>query len=246
MPGSADTVTFDGNSGGGTCTLNFGGTITIASLTIGAFTGTWDNSVNNNNITVSGGSTAFSLSGSATRTIKLGSATYTMTSSTANWSFSNPSNATFTGSSATITYNGGAGAKTFNGGDKSYGTLNIGAASGSGGVFSFTGSNTFSNVNVTAPNLIEFQNGQTQTISNSVAWTGSSGSEIALMTNGNTVTSAIAFAAGSTMQWSAFRCLTCTGSPVATNSFDLGGNSGVSITAPSGGGGGGFVGVIGS
>src|SRR3954451_7178669 len=56
VPTSADSVTFDGNSGGGTVTLNFGGTITIQSLTMGTLAGTFDNSVNNNNITVSGSS----------------------------------------------------------------------------------------------------------------------------------------------------------------------------------------------
>src|SRR5690349_15537536 len=52
VPGSSDTVTFDANSGGGTVTLNFGGTITIQKITTANFTGTWDNSANNNNITM--------------------------------------------------------------------------------------------------------------------------------------------------------------------------------------------------
>src|SRR5689334_24115345 len=72
VPGSGDTVTFDGSSGGGTVTLNFGGTITVQSITMGAFTGTWDNSVNNNDITVTASGSCFSGSGSGTRTIKLG------------------------------------------------------------------------------------------------------------------------------------------------------------------------------
>lgn len=243
VPTSADSVTFDGNSGGGTVTLNFGGTITIQSLTMGTFTGTFDNSVNNNNITVSG-SSGFGLSGSAVRTYKLGTATYTLTSGSASWSFGTSSNATFTAGSSTITFSGGSSTKSFAGGDKTYGTVNFGAVSGNG-MYSVNGSNTFAHLNITAPNLFEFQISQTQTISNSVAWAGSSGSEIALLTNSNNSATTMAFAAGSTMQWCAFRGQTCSGSPVATNSFDLGNNSGISITAPSAGGGG-FVGVIGS
>src|SRR5262249_37995777 len=110
VPSSADTVTFDGNSGGGTVTLNFGGTITIQSLTLGAFTGTFDNSVNNNNITVTATGNAFSGTGTATRTIKLGTATYTLTA-TGNvaWNFSNATGLTYTGNSgANIVFSGTA------------------------------------------------------------------------------------------------------------------------------------------
>src|ERR1700688_4568565 len=65
VPGSSDTVTFDGASGGGVVTVNFGGTITLQSLTTGAFTGTLDFSVNNNSVTLTTGN-GFNNSGTGT------------------------------------------------------------------------------------------------------------------------------------------------------------------------------------
>ncbi len=73
VPGASDAVIFDANSGGSTVTLNFGGTITIQTFTMGAFTGTIDNSINNNNMSTQG----FNVTGTGVRALKLGSATYT-------------------------------------------------------------------------------------------------------------------------------------------------------------------------
>jgi hypothetical protein len=240
VPGSADTVTLNGSSGGGTVTLNFGGTITIQSLGMGAFTGTFENSVNNNNITVSAGSSALVLAGSATRTFKLGSATYTLTSTGATFDFSATTNATFTPGTSTISFTGGSGAKSFIGGDKTYATVSLGATSGNG-TYSINNSNTIANFLIAAPCWIEFQVSNTTTITNAVTWTGTSSSQIAIVTNSNNGTSSIAFAASSTMQYCAFRGITATGSPIATNSFNLINNTGISITGPSAGGGGGSV-----
>ncbi|WFU28353.1 hypothetical protein QA649_19685 [Bradyrhizobium sp. CB1717] len=230
VPGSADQVIFDGSSGGGTVTLNFGGTITVQQISMGSFTGTWDNSVNNNNITVSAGSgNGFSLTGTATRTIKLGSATYTLTNASGVWNFGTTNNATFTGSSATIAFTNGG---TFTGGDKTYGTLSLAALTGAN-AYSIGGTNTFSNVSITAPCWIEFAS--SQTFSGAVNWAGSSGSVIALMPNSSGSQRTLAFAAGSTLQWCALRGVANTGSPTITNSFDLGNNSGASIGAPGSG-----------
>ncbi|MGZ5836363.1 MAG: hypothetical protein ACXWJ5_09185, partial [Xanthobacteraceae bacterium] len=232
VPGSADTVALDGNSGGGTVTLNFGGTITIQSLSMGSFTGTFENSVNNNNITASAG-TGFALGGGASKTFNLGSATYTLTHAAAIWDY-NAGGGTFNGGSSTITFTGTSGVRVFKGGDKTYGTVNLGTSTGAGTV-SVTGNDTIQTLNITAPNWIEFQGGGTITIINAVAWMGTSTSQIAIVTNSNGTTTNIAFAAGSAMQWCAFRCIIGTGSPVATNSFNLGNNSGIAITPPGGG-----------
>lgn len=116
VPGSGDVATFDGSSGGGTVTLNFGGTWTIASLICGTFTGTIDNSINNNNITFNGtASTPFNCSGSATRTLKLGSATYTINSPVGGsiWNISNGANLTLQAGTSTITWAGSVGNRSF-------------------------------------------------------------------------------------------------------------------------------------
>lgn len=236
VPGSSDTVTFDANSGGGTVTLNFGGTITIQSITMGAFTGTWDNSVNNNNMTLSSTGSAFNGSGSGTRTIRLGTATYTLTATSCAWNFTTVTNLTYVGSSANIVFTGSSGTRTINAGNLSHGNVSFGASSGNG-FCSISGSTTytFASLAITAPNHLVGSGGTTLTITNAFTWNGSSSAQIGLTSTAAGSALSIAAAGSSTAAWTAFRDITFTGSPTASNSFDLGGNSGITITAPSGG-----------
>ncbi|QDW38752.1 hypothetical protein FFI89_017340 [Bradyrhizobium sp. KBS0727] len=242
VPGAGDAVGIDGNSGGGTVTLNFGGTITIQSIAMGSFTGTFDNSVNNNNISMSSTSSAFSGSGTATRTYKLGTATYTVTGNGGVFSIQTGSNLTFTGNTgSTISFTGTGGSQITTSG-QTLGTVNFGATA-AGGVRTITQTNTFTSITMTAPLWLEIQGGETQTINTVVNWVGNSTNQITLVPSATNGTTAIAFAAGSTMQWCALRGITATGSPAATNSFNLLNNSGFgSLTAPSGGGGGYVIG----
>ena len=239
VPGSADDTTWDSLSGGGTTTLNFGGSISLNSITNNAFTGTWDNSVNNNNITLSLTGTAYNCSGSGVRTIKLGSATYTMTAAAlAQFGFNPATNLTLSASAATLSF-AGAGTKAITaGGSQTFGTVSFGTSSGVG-FCHFVSSMTVGTLNVTAPNVVQFGAGSTVTISNPFAFTGSPGSEISISSDGFPTTATVAAAAASTASWCAFRDMTFTGSPVASNSFDLLHNSGITITPPSSGGGGG-------
>lgn len=239
VPGSADTVTMDGSSGGGTITLNFGGTITIQSLTMGAYTGTFDNSVNNNNIVATVNATAFQWAGTGIRNYKLGTATYTLSGTNAIFDLSNGTNLTFSGNTgSTISFTGTGGSR-FTGSGQTFGTVSFGATSGSA-TRSVTQSSTYTNITITAPCWIEFQAGETQTVTGAVSWVGSAGAPIALLTSSNNATSTLALAGGSSMQWCTFRCLIVTGSPTTTNCLDLRNNSGsgFSINAPSAGGGG--------
>lgn len=239
VPGTGDTVTFDANSGGGTVTLNFGGTITIQSLATGAFTGTWDNSVNNNNVTFTA-SAGWTNNGSGTRTLKLGSATYTIQSGTGDWTFGTTTNLTFLGSTSAIVMGGSTSTqKTFSGGGLTYGTVTFGASSGSG-YFTVTGSNTIGTLNVTGPNRVLFTNSTTQTVS-TTNLNGTSSGQILIESVNITVTAAFAVTTF-TGAWTAFRAMAFTGSPTATNSFNLGNNSGITINAPASGTGGGIIG----
>lgn len=222
-------------------TLAFGGTITIQSLTMGTFGGTFENSVNNNNITCSATTTAFSLTGTGTRTIKLGTATYTISgnSGSPTWTAATTTNMTLTATSATISFTGNASARTFIGGSQSYGTVSFAATtmSGPGRCLISTASgagNTFANLNFTAPNVVIFTALTNHTISNAFTWAGTAGSEIAVFSDTFGTGPTINAAASSTAQWAAFRDITFTGSPVASDSFDLGDNSGITINAPGG------------
>lgn len=243
VPGSGDTVTFDGSSGGGTVTLNFGGTITVQSITMGAFTGIWDNSVNNNNITLTNNGAAFSGSGSATREIRLGSATYTLTGTAVTWTFATGTNLTLSAASSTVVFNSaGAGVNTFTSSNSlTWGNLTCSAGVGGGSHRILGSSLTFNNITVSAPNLLRFGASTTTTIS-TFSSVGTSSSQISLSSDA-LITATLALTTSS-IAWSAIRDLTFTGSPTATNSFDLGNNSGITITSPVASGSGG--GVIGS
>lgn len=232
VPGSADTVTFDISSGGGTVTLNFGGTITVQTITMGAYTGTWDNSINNNNVTVTAAGNAFSGSGSGTRTIKLGTATYTLSAVNATWQFANVTGLTYTGNTSANIVLSGTGPRSFSGGGLSHGNVTLGASSGTG-FCTIAGANTFASLNITAPNYVVFPIGVTNTISSLFNWAGSSVSQIGISSVAAGSTATIAATASSIVAWAAFRDMTFTGSPTASNSLDLGNNSGITITPPS-------------
>lgn len=110
VPGAADTVTLDGSSGGGTVTMGAAYNPTVVSITMGAFTGTLDLSVNNNTPTM----TTFSNTGTATRTLRMGSGTWTLTGSgTTIWSCSDLSNLTLTQTGVVnANYSGSTGTRT--------------------------------------------------------------------------------------------------------------------------------------
>lgn len=225
VPGSADTATWDGSSGAGTTTLNFGGTWTVQSITMGAFTGTWDNSVNNNNVTVSAAG-GISGTGTATRTIRLGSATYNLTAANPTWNFTTVTNLTFTGSSATVQFSGGStGQRQFNGGGQSYGSLVLGANGGNGTPYQITGANTIGTLSVTAPAFIQWPALATNTISNAFNLSGSLGSYIFFGVSNILSTATLSLPSGGSLNWAALQGITVTnGTLTATNSFDLLGN----------------------
>lgn len=237
VPGSSDSVTFDGSSGGGTVTLNFGGTISIQSLTMGAFTGTWDNSVNNNNFTLSTAVFAMNIGGfGQTWTMKLGTATYTLTAAGAQITSGNCAGCSFQASSSTIAYTGGAGIKRLSPGAFTYGTISIPAIS-AGGDFEITSGGTIGNLTINAPSSIRLGGSQTVTISNAQTWAGTSTAPIYFASDVMGTNTNLALASGTTCNWCAIRDVTATtGSPVANNSFDLGHNVNWTINAPGGGG----------
>lgn len=237
VPTSADTVTFNGSSGGGTVILNFGGAITVQKITIGAFTGTWDNSVNNNNITmIAVTDIVWDNNGIGTRTINLGSATYTISAGDSQWDTSS-TGLTQSSSSANIAFTGTVGFRAFNGAGKTYGSVTVaGTASGPGRIIIRNAAGTISSLVLTAPLYVIFLNSVTHTIT-SITSVGSSSSQISFAseTAGTSTTLAVTTA---TMAYSAFRDMIFTGSPTATNSFNLGNNIGITITGPVSGGGG--------
>lgn len=111
VPGAADTVTLDGNSGGGTIVVNTN--FTIVSLTFGAFTGVLDFATNNNNPTMG----SCNGSGTGARTLSMGNGTWTLTGNAGTiWNFGTVTNLTLNpgGSTINCTYSGSTGTRTLN------------------------------------------------------------------------------------------------------------------------------------
>ena len=261
-PGSADTATWDINSGGGTTTVNWGATVTVQSITNGAFTGTWDNSANNNNVTLSA-TTAFSGTGSGTRTINLGSGTYTLTSTTNNaviWTFAVITGLTLSAASSVIDFTGSVAAglgQTFSGGGQAYGTLRISGArfncglalANAGGTIatltntaaayiSLTSSLTITTLTQSAQLTLAIGSAQTITLTNAATLTGTAASPLAILNGSDlaiSTTATITCASGTfSGTWTAIAGTTFSGGATFSfaNSFDNGKNSGATITPP--------------
>jgi hypothetical protein len=240
-PGASDVAIFDGASGGGTVTVT--GTIAVQSITCGAFTGTLDFSANNNNVTLSAAA-GMNASGAGTRTINLGNGTWSITGGAGStpWNFSTITGLTFNANSSVINFSGAtASAKTIVlGAGLAYSTIGLGANT-SGGTYDFNSAgSTVATLNITAPCAVRWLAGITMTITNALSLTGSSSSQIFLWASANQ-SSTISSANNGTLAWCGVRDLTFAGGGTftATNSFDLGHNSGITITAPSAGGSGG-------
>ena len=242
VPGSADAVIFDASSGGGVVTVDHP-TLTIQSYTFGAFTGTIDHSVNNQNVDITGLSTA-ALSGTGTgvRTFRMGSGTWTIRSTALStvFNFGTVTNLTFSGASANIVITGtNPGRRTLAPGGLTFGSLTIDANPGRGST-TVSSAFTVANLNIGAPNHVMFNNSTTYTVTNAFTWTGTAAAPIGLVANADTGVATIAAAGGGTIDYAAIRQLTFTGAgaKVANNSYDLGINVGITITPPEAGGGG--------
>jgi len=202
--------------------------------------GIFDNSTNNDNVAAK----SFIANTTAdTRTVNLGTGTYTLVND-----FdlsSSASNLTCSAASATINITGPLAAiAAFNGG----GGCSFGAVS-----FACTGCTTwpviFANGNAvigtlsfTAGEMYFAMSSSTITVTNAVNWAGTPGSS-GLLIIGYTGSDTLSLTGGGTISWAQLRGLGFTGTaPIITNSFDFGGNSGVTITGPGSGGGGGIIG----
>lgn len=234
VPGTSDAVTLDGSSGGGTVTPNGpnSGAVTVQSITCGAFTGTLDFSANNNNVTLSAAA-AFSGTGTGTRTINLGNGTWTLSSAAGAsniWDMTTTTNLTFNANSSVIALTGnvtGIQTRPFVGGGLTYATVQIGASVGG---TTISGANTFGTLTITGPNAVTSSANLTITNLN---LSGTSGNPVYFASSSLSTQRTLTITT-LTATWAALRSLIGTGT--ATNSFDLGNNSGITITPPASGG----------
>lgn len=232
VPGSGDSATFDASSGGGTVTVDTTVNLVSGSITFGAFTGTLDFATNNNDVTCG----AVSGTGTGVRTFNAGSGTWTINGVGGSnvWNFATVTNLTADVNDCAIVF-AGNGSAQFSGGGLTYGTLTLNAVT-NGFAFILTGNNTFATWNVTAPRNMHLGSGSTQTVTNPINWTGTSTDRI-LVESGNAATNMTIANDSPAISWVVMRGVTWTGTDgSATDTVDLGGNSGITITAPSGGG----------
>ena len=258
---TADFAIFDGSSGGGTVTVcgaasancpSASGSLNISGITFGAFTGTLDFATNNPAVTLS---TTFSGTGTGTRTLSMGNGVWTFGGgASAQWNFITTTNLTLNINSSTIVWQPASTGSTFFGGAKTWGALTINANSSNPASLyqiepSNTANNTFASLTVNAPANISFRAGSTTTFTNGITVSGSSISSMVGFLSDGFSTSGATIASGTTSNvayvvWRGIAGATSTIN--ATNSINLGSPSGglgtLSISTPSGGGGGRIIG----
>jgi hypothetical protein len=240
---AGDVATFDGNSGGGTVTVN--ANLSIGQISAGAFTGTLDWSANNNNLTLS---VQFGISGSGTRTINCGTGTWTFTGLTSPWWVSSTrTGLTENCSSVNIvvapsTTTTGNLAAQF-GASESLGPITITwpAASGFPLYLDLAAASTLTIASLTITGSPQFivSNATTLSITAAPAIAGTQSHLISFVNAlpGNGTQFTITTPNTATFSWCFFQNVKLTNSITATSSYDGGDNSGFTITAPSASGG---------
>ena len=240
---TTDNLTFDGSSSTGTVTVSMpGGTLTAGQITASNFNGTLDFATSNNNVVLSS-ATPFTSNSSVTRTLNMGSGTWTLSSNTAVWNISTGTNLTLNAGSSTIAFTGSNAAnRTFSGGGKTYNIVTVSAIGNGIGQFTVNQANTFATLTISAPNRVSLTNA-TQTVTTLTNVSGSSSQQVLFQGNLGFGNGVISSANNWTCTYCALAAMTFSGGGAftATNSFDLGGNSGITITSPSGGSSGGRI-----
>lgn len=254
-PVAADTVTLDANScvGGVTCTITVNANLSISSLTMGACTASTtgcilDFSANNNNITLALSGTAVSLTGSGTRTLNMGNGTWTLSAFGAVWDNTTVTNETLNANSSTILYSATStliARSLIGGAGKTYATVTISSPSSftNDAPFNISTSFTIGTFNPNGPLWMRLANASTLTITNAFTWTGTATSPFVL-DGGTGGTATISSANNGTMAFAVPMGIIFSGGGTftCTSCFNMGSNTGITITGPTGGGGGRIIG----
>lgn len=237
---AADTAIFDGASGGGTVTNNVD--LTITSISMGAFTGTLTWATNNHNLNLS----SFSNSGTGTRTLSMGGGTWTFVGQSGTiWDHGVITNLTFNSNSSTIVYAPAAignSSRVLVLNTLTYNAITLNDPVVSVGNFKApiitTGAATITTLAVTNAYNVELAGGATTTVTNAFSWTMSSAQPGFLGSQSTNNAATLSVGGAVTMNWVSPQNIAKAGagSIAMTNALDFGGNSGITITSPAGGG----------
>jgi hypothetical protein len=243
VPGSSDTVTFDGSSGGGTCTVNHA-TLNTSNITLSAYTGTLDFATNNNDYTMTG---AWTDTGSGVHTINLGAGTFTFSSAAVSFDCA-AANITMNAGTSTISFTNTSpsGVRTCSFGGKTLYNVNVAGCTGSNLYpisLGLTGGATVNALTLAGPLVVATTPNVTFTVSSACVWTGAGLDGLVTFgysSRAGATKTTISAAGAITGTYCAIEGITGAGagSLTFTNSFSLGGNSGanLTITPPTAGG----------
>ena len=192
---------------------------------------------NNFNVTAGG---LYSTTAGVTRAITMGNGTWTLTSTSGSVvEFTSAAgNLTLSAASCHIVVNAVAtNTRTLSlGVGKTYGTITLISAGNNTNTTDLTagvGGVTIATLNIVSPNIVRLTATVPFTVTNPVAWAGTGHNNVFVLYATSASFPAMALASGSTMDWTAIGGINFTsGSPVATNSFDMKGNYGISILPP--------------
>lgn len=242
VPTSSDVAIFDGNSGGGTVTVN--ATISVSALTTGAFTGTLDFSANNNNVNLgvtTPTASSWTDNGSGTHTINMGNGTWTLDSTAGAFIFNfTGSNFTLNANSSTISVLAKANVTRFiGGGAKTFNNVTVNGAASS--VVSFGAASTvIAALTLTNQTTALFSANYTIT---TLSVTSSASAPVGIRSSTAATSRTLTLTNNFTPSFVALQDITFSGGTnTASNSFDFGNNSGITINGPSGSGGGKMIG----
>jgi hypothetical protein len=251
---AADDVTLDAATcvGGTTCTITtFAGTISLNSLTMSLCTASTsgcvlDASANNTNFTLANNTTAFTSTGAGTRTMNMGNGTWTLSGTSAIWTAAGSTNFTLNANSSTIAFTGtAAGQRELRAGtSKTYNNITVNSSVDR--FFQLSGATAIgiNTLTITGPNRVQFQQGITTTITTLTNISANSTNQC-LLTNNNPSNGQATISSGN--NFTADYCsisgvaFTGAGTFAATNSMNVGQATGIAITLPSGGAGGGRI-----
>lgn len=247
VPGTSDDVILDGATcvGGTTCTATFGPGYnpTWISLTMSACTASTSGCIleantNGNTITLTSNGNAYINTGSGTRTLSGG--TWVLSGTASVWNIA--ASGTIT-NNPSVTFSGttGISRRTFTTGGKTYGTVTVVSSSAPTNI---TGAATIGTFTVSAPNWIGLGASTTLTVTTFNNVSGNSSSQALFISeNPQTGIATIASANNWTCDWCGFAYMTFSGGGTfsGTNSFKFGNVTGITVTAPSGGAGGGRI-----
>ena len=192
-------------------------------------------------ITLSTNTNAFASSGTRTRVLNLGASTITLSGTGNVWAMTATGLTVNAGTSVIKLTNSSATGKTFSGAGFTYDTLWI--ATGSTGVTSVAGGNTFATLKSDVGRAVRFTAGSTTTILTAAGFqlTGSSGNVVTIDTSSAGSAATISVASGTvSTDYVSLKDSTATGGAsfyAGANSTNVSGNTGWTFTAPPMGGG---------